>query len=64
MLNQGSTVSATTISIFRPTKNEKGEPDPEVHQTTESDQWHFRIKIHIGVDDTLGLDLQHRYYRS
>ncbi|RLA40791.1 MAG: IS5 family transposase, partial [Gammaproteobacteria bacterium] len=27
----------------------------EMHQTKKGNSWHFGMKIHIGVDDTLGL---------
>ena len=47
--------AATIISALSPTKNEKGERDPEMHQTCKGNQWHFGMKMHIGVDDTLGL---------
>jgi len=55
MLREGSIVDATIISALSPTKNEKGERDPEMHQTCKGNQWHFGMKMHIGVDDTLGL---------
>jgi IS5 family transposase len=56
MLREGSIISALSS-----TKNESihqrdriGKP-PEMHQTRKGNQWYFGMKIHIGVDDTLGL---------
>ena len=37
------------------TKNKDKERDPEMHQTKKCNQWRFGMKMHIGVDDTLGL---------
>jgi IS5 family transposase len=37
------------------TKNEKGERDPEMHQTKKGNQWFFGMKVHIGVDKDTGL---------
>jgi len=55
MLREDSIVDATIISAPSSTKNEKGERDPEMHQTIKGNEWHFGMKMHIGVDDTLGL---------
>tara|TARA_B100001179_G_C18564460_1_gene392132 strand:+ start:242 stop:1186 length:945 start_codon:yes stop_codon:yes gene_type:complete len=55
MLREGSIVDATIISAPSSTKNSKGERDPEMHQTKKGDAWHFGMKMHIGVDDKLGL---------
>jgi IS5 family transposase len=46
---------ASIISAPNSTKNESGQRDPEMHQTRKGNQWYFGMKIHIGVDDTLGL---------
>lgn len=32
------------------TKNEDNARDPEMHQTKKDNQWHFGMKVHIGVD--------------
>ncbi|NPV78180.1 MAG: IS5 family transposase [Anaerolineae bacterium] len=37
------------------TKNEKGERDPGMHQAKKGNEWHFGMKLHVGVDDALGL---------
>ena len=55
MLREGSIVDATIISAPSSTKNESGERDPEMHQTRKGNQWFFGMKMHIGVDDALGL---------
>jgi len=55
MLREGSIVDATIISAPSSTKNQSGERDPEMHQTRKGQQWYFGMKMHIGVDDALGL---------
>lgn len=55
ILREGSIVDATIISAPSSTKNESGERDPEMHQTRKGNQWFFGMKMHIGVDDKLGL---------
>jgi IS5 family transposase len=52
---EGTIVDATIISAPSSTKNESGTRDPEMHQTRKGQQWFFGMKLHIGVDDTLGL---------
>ena len=55
MLREGSIVDATIISAPSSTKNQTGQRDPEMHQAKKGNEWHFGMKMHIGVDDTLGL---------
>ena len=55
MLKMGTVVDATLISAPSSTKNDKGERDPEMHQTKKGNQWHFGMKAHIGVDADSGL---------
>jgi IS5 family transposase len=55
ILREGSIVDATIISAPSSTKNNTGQRDPEMHQTKKGNEWHFGMKMHIGVDDTLGL---------
>jgi transposase, IS5 family len=38
-----------------PTKNSKGERDPEMRQTKKGNQWHFGAKAHIGMDSKEGI---------
>ena len=55
ILREGTIVDATIISAPSSTKNESGERDPEMHQTRKGQQWYFGMKLHIGVDEALGL---------
>lgn len=55
MLREGSIVDASIIAAPSSTKNQKGERDPQMHQTRKGKQWYFGMKVHVGVDDALGL---------
>jgi transposase, IS5 family len=55
MLREGSIVDATIISATTSTKNKSGKRDPEMHQVKKGNEWHFGMKMHIGVDYALGL---------
>jgi IS5 family transposase len=54
-LKEGTIVDATIIEAPTSTKNKSGERDPEMHQTRKGNEWHFGMKMHIGVDDAMGL---------
>jgi len=54
-MKQGTIIDATIIAAPCSTKNEKRERDPEMHQTRKGKQWHFGMKVHIGVDSESGL---------
>ena len=54
-LREGTIVDASIIEAPSSTKNRTGERDPEMHQTKEGNQWHFGMKMHIGVDSETGL---------
>lgn len=54
-LGTGTIVDATIIAAPSSTKNAKGERDPEMHQTRKGKQWHYGMKLHIGVDSKTGL---------
>ena len=54
-VREGSIVDATIISAPTSTKNKAGKRDPEMHQTKKGNAWHFGMKMHIAVDDSLGL---------
>ena len=41
---------ASTIAAPLSTKNDSGERDPEMHSTKKSNQRHFGLKTHIGVN--------------
>lgn len=55
MLREGSIVDASIIAAPSSTKNADKKRDPEMHQTKKGNQWHFGMKVHIGVDDEIGL---------
>ena len=54
-LREGTIVDASIIEAPSSTKNRAGERDPEMHQTRKGNQWHFGMKLHIGVDWDTGL---------
>ena len=51
----GTIVDATIIAAPSSTKNQDQARDPEMHQTKKGNQWHFGLKVHIGVDSKSGL---------
>ena len=55
LLREGTIVDATLIAAPASTKNQKGERDPEMHQSKKGNQWYFGMKAHIGVDANSGL---------
>jgi IS5 family transposase len=55
MLREGTIVDATIIAAPASTKNREGERDPAMQQVKKGNEWHFGMKMHIGVDDALGL---------
>ena len=54
-LSGGTIVDATIIAAPSSTKNNEKARDPEMHQTKKGNQWHFDMKVHIGVDSKTGL---------
>ena len=54
-LNTGTIVDATIIGAPSSTQNADKARDPEMHQTRKGQQWHFGMKLHIGVDSQSGL---------
>lgn len=54
-LKEGTIIDASIISAPTSTKNKNKSRDPEMHQTKKGNEWYFGMKMHIGVDDTLGL---------
>ena len=54
-LREGTIVDATLIAAPPSTKNREGKRDSEMHQTRKGKQWHFGMKVHIGVDAQSGL---------
>ena len=54
-LSGGTIVDATLIAAPPSTKNQEKQRDPEMHQTKKGNDWHFGMKVHIGVDSQTGL---------
>ena len=54
-LREGTIVDASIIEAPSSTKNNARERDPEMHQTKKGNEWHFGMKIHIGVGADTGL---------
>lgn len=51
----GTILDATIIAAPSSTKNKDRARDPDMHQTRKGQQWHFGMKLHIGVDSRTGL---------
>jgi IS5 family transposase len=49
-VSNGTIVDATIIEAPSSTKNQDGDRDPEMHQAKKGEQWHFGMKMHVGVD--------------
>ncbi len=54
-LSAGTIVDASIIAAPSSTKNQRRARDPEMHQTRKGNEWHFGMKLHIGVDADTGL---------
>ena len=54
IMHGGTIVDATIIEAPSSTKNASKARDPEMHQTKKGKQWHFGMKVHIGVDAGTG----------
>ena len=54
-LREGTIVDATIIEAPSSTKNRTGERDPEMRQVKKGNQYHFGMKLHIGVDARTGV---------
>ena len=54
-LREGTIVDATIIEAPSSTKNRGGQRDPEMRQVKKGNQYHFGMKLHIGVDAETGL---------
>ena len=55
LLREGTLVEATIIAAPSSRKNQRGERDPDMHQTQKGNQWYFGMKAHIGADAASGL---------
>ena len=54
-MKEGAIADATIIQAPPSTKNREGQRDPEMHQTKKGNQWHFGMKLRIGVDAATGI---------
>ena len=54
-LRGGTIVDASIIEAPSSTKNGAGERDPQMRQTKKGNEWHFGIKVHVGVDSETGV---------
>ena len=54
-LREGTIVDATIIDAPPSTKNRTGQRDPEMRQVKKGNQYHFGMKLHIGVDAQTGV---------
>lgn len=52
---EGTIMDATIISAPTSTKNQGHARDPEMRQVKKGNEWHFGMKMHIGVDDAFGM---------
>ena len=54
-LREGTIVDASIIEAPSSTKNGAGERDPQMRQTKKGNEWHFGMKVHVGVDSETGV---------
>ena len=54
-MRTGTIVDATILAAPSSTKNAAGKRDPEMHQAKKGNDWHFGMKVHVGVDAASGL---------
>ena len=54
-LREGTIVDASIIEAPSTTKNGAGERDPQMRQTKKGNEWHFGMKVHMGVDAEMGV---------
>ena len=48
-------MDASIIAAPLSTKNRAAARDPEMRQTKKGNEWHFGMKVHIGVDSQTGV---------
>ncbi|MFY0663443.1 MAG: transposase [Natronospirillum sp.] len=53
--NLSKVIFDTIISAPSSTKNKEKTRDPVMHQTKKGNEWHFGMKMHIGVDAATGV---------
>lgn len=50
LVSGGTIVDVSIVAAPSSTKNKGKKRDPEMHQTRKGNEWHFGMKMHIGVD--------------
>ncbi len=55
VLKEGTIVDASIVSAPTSTKNQDKARDPQMHQAKKGNEWFFGMKMHIGVDEALGI---------
>ena len=54
-LSKGTIVDASIFAAPTSTQNQGQARDPEMYSTRKGNQWHFGMKLHVGVDAESGL---------
>ena len=54
-LREGTIVDASIIEAPSSTKNGACKRDPQMRQTKKGNEWHFGMKVHVGVDSETGV---------
>ena len=54
-LREGTIVDASIIEAPSSTKNGAGKRDLQMRQTKKGNEWHFGMKVHVGVDAETGV---------
>ena len=55
LMNEGTLVDASLIHSPTSTKNKDKSRDPDMSSTKKGNQWHFGMKMHLGLDKASGL---------
>ena len=55
LMRQGTIVDATIMAAPTSTKNASGTRDPEMSSVRKGQEWHFGMKLHVGVDSVSGV---------
>jgi len=55
LMRGGTILDATLIAASPSTKNKTRKRDPEMSQSKKGNQWHFGMKMHVGMDAKSGL---------
>ena len=55
LFSKGTIVDGSFIEAPSLTKNADKKRDPEMHSAKKENNWHFGMKMHIGVDKATGI---------